>query len=89
MSEERRYADRYIVQYNRAKWNNRTEQLRQADMIEIRIGQGASVGDGFRIPADQIDDELREYLGLEPGQDAVMPNTFPEIQQRGLEADGG
>lgn len=83
LSEERRYADRYIVQYNRAKWNNRTEQLRQADMIEIRIGQGASVGDGFRIPADQIDDELREYLGLEPGQDAVMPNTFPEIQQRG------
>ncbi len=79
LAEEREIAKLYVVQYNRAGWGNAPEQLKQADMIEIKISQGASAGDGFSIRHELIDDELREHLKLKKGQDAVMPTRFPDI----------
>jgi len=79
LEEEREIAKLYVVQYNRAGWGNAPEQLKQADMIEIKISQGASAGDGFRIGHKLIGDELRKHLKLKEGQDAVMPTRFPDI----------
>ena len=39
--DEREYAKYYIVQFNRARYGNSDEQLKQSDAIEIRFGQGA------------------------------------------------
>ncbi|MGE5486135.1 MAG: glutamate synthase-related protein [Ignavibacteriales bacterium] len=83
LPEERKLASRYIVQYNRAGWGNGTEELRGCDMVEIRMGQGASAGDGFRIRANAIDEELRDHLKLKKGEDAVMPSRFPDINNEG------
>jgi glutamate synthase domain-containing protein 2 len=77
LREERQNAQRYIVQYNRAGWGNRPEELSDCDMVEIRMGQGASAGAGYTIKADDIGDELMIHLGLNHGQDAVMPWRFP------------
>jgi len=79
LAEEREIAKLYVVQYNRAGWGNEPEQLKQADMIEIKMGQGASAGDGFSIGHELIGDDLRKHLKLEEGQDAVMPARFPDI----------
>jgi len=79
LAKEREIAKLYVVQYNRAGWGNAPEQLKQADMIEIRMSQGASAGDGFKIGHELIGDELRRHLKLEEGQDAVMPARFPDI----------
>ncbi len=76
---EKELCHKYIVQYNRARWGNQPEDLKKADAIEVRIGQGASASDGFTIPADQMDAELREHLNINPDQDAEMPNRFPDI----------
>lgn len=82
LAEERELAPYYIVQYNRAGWGNAPEELQQADMIEIKMGQGASAGDGFTIKHELIGEELRKHLKLEKGQDAVMPTRFPDINNR-------
>jgi len=79
LMEEREIAKLYVVQYNRAGWGNEPEQLKQADMIEIKMGQGASAGDGFSIGHELIGDDLRKHLKLEEGQDAIMPTRFPDI----------
>ncbi len=79
LAEEREIAKLYVVQYNRAGWGNAPEQLKQADMIEIKISQGASAGDGYSIGHELIGDELRKHLKLEEGQDAVMPTRFSDI----------
>ncbi|HHV64112.1 MAG TPA: FMN-binding glutamate synthase family protein [Peptococcaceae bacterium] len=79
LAEEREIVKRYVVQYNRAGWGNSPEQLKQADMIEIKISQGASAGDGFKIGHELIGDELRKHLNLQEGQDAIMPARFPDI----------
>lgn len=79
LEEERKIAKLYVVQYNRAGWGNAPEQLKQADMIEIKIGQGASAGDGFAISHELIDEDFRKHLNLKKGQDAVMPTRFADI----------
>jgi glutamate synthase domain-containing protein 2 len=82
LAEEREIAKLYIVQYNRAGWGNEPEQLKQADMIEIRISQGASAGDGYSMGQELIGDELRKHLKLEKHQDAVMPTRFSDINNK-------
>ncbi|MGI6112661.1 MAG: FMN-binding glutamate synthase family protein [Mahellales bacterium] len=79
LTEERENAKLYVVQYNRAGWGNHPDQLKQADMIEIKMGQGASAGDGFKINNKLIGDELRKHLNIPEGQDAIMPTLFPDI----------
>lgn len=82
LAEEREIAPHYIVQYNRAGWGNAPEELKQADMIEIKMSQGASAGDGFVMNHEVIGEELRTHLQLEKGQDAVMPTRFPDINNK-------
>ncbi len=98
MREERQAAAKYIVQWNRGRWSNRLEDLGQADAIEIQVGQGAEGSLGNRVKGENIREDFREHLGLEPGQDAVRPARFRNIdhpsQFKGLvdelrEASGG
>ncbi|HHV96623.1 MAG TPA: FMN-binding glutamate synthase family protein [Clostridiaceae bacterium] len=79
LQDERDIAKLYVVQYNRAGWGNSPEELKKADMIEIKMGQGASAGDGFKINHEIIDEEFRRHLKLKKGEDAIMPARFPDI----------
>lgn len=83
VQEERDNCKQYIIQYNKAKFGNRPEELKNCDMIEIRVGQGSKGADGFVVLHDMMDDRLRKQLGVKPGQDAVMPNRFPELKAPG------
>lgn len=72
LPEERKAAKYYIHQYNRGSWGKEDEVLKQADAIEIQIGQGAIAGVGHSIRANEIDAHLRKKMGLVPGQDAIV-----------------
>lgn len=76
--EERRAADRLIMQYHRGNWM-RLDDLAYADMVEIHLGQGASGGGGKVIPPEEIDDALRYEMGLGPGEDAISYARFAEM----------
>lgn len=78
--EERELAHRYIVQYNRGHWGNSPEELQKADMIEVKVGQGAAGSDGFEIKPDEAGERLSKHLGMKAGETAVCPNRFPEIK---------
>jgi methylamine---glutamate N-methyltransferase subunit C len=71
--KERKAAKKLIIQYNRAKWNKTPEILKQADMIEIQLGQGAIAGLEHFTPAKDISIKLKNKLGLAPREDAVIP----------------
>ncbi|HEY8416748.1 MAG TPA: FMN-binding glutamate synthase family protein [Limnochordales bacterium] len=81
MPEEREFARKYIVQWNRGRWSNRLEDLPKADAVEIQVGQGAEGSLGNRVKAEDIREDFRAHLGLEPGQDAVRPARFRHIQE--------
>lgn len=78
--EEREAAGKYIIQYNKARFNNTDEQLKQCDMIEFRVGQGASLGMGWTIPSEGMTNELRDFLGIDRDRDANMPDFWPDIK---------
>ncbi|MFU0800714.1 MAG: FMN-binding glutamate synthase family protein [Xylanivirga thermophila] len=82
LKEERELAELYVVQYNRAGWGNEIEDLKQADMIEIKMGQGASAGDGFKISNNIIDDKFRNHIKVEKDQDGIMPTRFSDINNQ-------
>lgn len=83
LPEEMEAANKYIVQYSRVKWGKSKEILRRADMIEIKLGQGAYGSIGSRITPDFLQGRVRELMGLEPDEDAMIHETFVCDQDQG------
>lgn len=78
LKEDRENCSKYVVQYNRGHWGNKPEELKQADMIEVKVGQGAEGTTGFTD--FKIGEDFREHLGIAREEYAVTPATFPEIK---------
>lgn len=78
---ERRHAKHYILQYTRGGWPKDPAVLRQADAIEIQVGQGAQAGSPQSTPGWKLTNEARQAMGLEQGQDAVIHSRFPGVAQ--------
>lgn len=83
LASERREAERLIVQYHRGTWpkspQNHPQLLAAADAIEIQVGQGAQASAPIRTRAEDIDNDMRATLGLEPGEDAVIDSRFKDL----------
>ncbi|WP_066636686.1 FMN-binding glutamate synthase family protein [Desulfolucanica intricata] len=79
LPKERAAAKYLIIQYNRGKWAKEPEVLKQADMIEIQLGQSARAGLGEVIESQGMDRRLIKALHIKPGQKATMHATFPEL----------
>jgi methylamine---glutamate N-methyltransferase subunit C len=80
---EREHAKKYILQYTRGGWPSDPKILRQADAIEIQVGQGAQAGSPQSTPAWKLTDEEREALGLPEGQDALIHSRFQGVSAPG------
>ena len=84
LPEERRAAQRLIVQYHRGTWpmspQNHPQLLASADAIEIQIGQGAQAGAPMRTPADIIRPEQRKLFGLQAGKDALIDGRLQGVR---------
>jgi len=78
---ERKAAEKLIIQYNRGKWTKSENILKQADAIEIHIGQGAGGGTGHAIPKKQITWKVRRALGLKIGERAIIHATHPGMKE--------
>jgi methylamine---glutamate N-methyltransferase subunit C len=79
LPEERACAKYYILQYNSGHWSKEPEILRQADAIEIHLGQGATAGAASRIPPEFLKGRARELLQVPDGEFLVIPSRHPEI----------
>ena len=79
--EEWAFADKLVVQYYRAPWGPDEHMLRRADMIEIRLGQGASVGSGTFVPGEELDRATRRDLGLATCEVGYILAGLPEVER--------
>ena len=66
LEEERKWADKLVVQYGRTSWAKDPEILRQADMVEIVVGTGAMPGTPYTVPAGRLSEKMRQKMGLFP-----------------------
>ncbi|NMA02598.1 MAG: FMN-binding glutamate synthase family protein [Clostridia bacterium] len=76
---ERKAAGKLIVQYNRGTWTKSEADLRQADAIEIHIGQGAGGGNGHAIPNKNISWGVKRALGVKLKDRAIIHATLRGI----------
>ena len=80
LPEERQAAKNYILQFSKTHWGKEEKELKQADMIEIKLGQGALAGMGDRLPPEKVSGRARKLMNLEEGEDAIINEQFFENQ---------
>ena len=80
LPEELAKAGKYILQFSKAKWAKEEDVIKRADMIEIKLGQGAVAGMGWTIPHKTLTDRASNILGLKENEDAVIFEHFFEDQ---------
>lgn len=80
LPEERKFSKHLTVQYSTGRFGINEEILKQADAVEIKIGQGAKGGQGGLLPKEKITDEIAEIRGIEAGKDIHSPASHLDIK---------
>ncbi|MEA5002646.1 MAG: glutamate synthase-related protein [Christensenella sp.] len=76
LPEEKQEAYKYIFEYVPNLYSVTDENLKQADAIEIKIGQGTKPGMGGHLPGDKVGPEIAEIRHKPVGEDILSPSRF-------------
>jgi len=79
LPEERDAAYKYIFEYVPNLYSVTKENLRKADAIEIKVGQGTKPGMGGHLPGEKVTPEIARIRNKPEGQDIISPSKFQGI----------
>jgi glutamate synthase domain-containing protein 2 len=79
LPEERAAAKYYVFEMASGYFGWTEENIKKADAIEVKIGQSAKTGLGGVLPAAKVTAEIAQVRGLKPGQDAISPSRFRDL----------
>lgn len=82
LPSERQAAYKYIFEYVPNLYSVTEKNLKNADAIEIKIGQGTKPGMGGHLPGDKVTEEISKIRRKPMGQDVLSPSKFPNIETR-------
>lgn len=82
LPEEKSNAYKYIFEYVPNKYSVTDENLREADAIEIKIGQGSKPGMGGHLPREKVTEEIANIRNKPLGVDIISPSRFEEIKSK-------
>lgn len=82
LPEEMEAADKYIFEYVANLYSVTPENLRRADAVEIKIGQGTKPGMGGHLPGEKVTEEISRIRNKPMGQDVIAPSRFPGIETK-------
>ena len=82
LPEEMENAYRYIFEYVPNKYSVNEDNLRNADAIEIKIGQSTKPGLGGQLQGEKVTEEIAEIRGKALGEDIHSPATIPEVKSK-------
>ncbi len=80
LDEERSLADLYTLQYASGRFGASEDRLKQADMIEIKISQGAKPGMGGKLPGEKVTAEIARIRMIPEGKMAESPARHLDIE---------
>ncbi|WP_298522182.1 glutamate synthase-related protein [uncultured Methanobrevibacter sp.] len=80
--EEMENAYKYIFEYVPNKYSVNDENLRNADAIEIKIGQSTKPGLGGQLQGEKVTSEIAKVRGKPIGKDIHSPATIPEVNSK-------
>ncbi len=82
LPEERDAAAKYIFEYVPNLYSVTPDNLKNADAIEIKIGQGTKPGMGGHLPGEKVTPEIAKIRNKPLGQDIISPSKFPDINTK-------
>ncbi|WP_405293664.1 glutamate synthase-related protein [Methanobrevibacter sp.] len=82
LPEEMKNAYKYIFEYVPNKYSVNDENLKNADAIEIKIGQSTKPGLGGQLQGEKVTSKIAEIRGKALGEDIHSPATIPEVNSK-------
>ena len=82
LPEEREAAKYYTLQYSTGRFGITEETLKKADMIEIKIGQGAKPGMGGHLMKEKITPEIAKVRNIPMDKNAISPARHLDINSK-------
>ncbi|MBQ6511180.1 glutamate synthase-related protein [Methanobrevibacter sp.] len=82
LADEMENAYKYIFEYVPNKYSVTDENLKNADAIEIKIGQSTKPGLGGQLQGEKVTDEIAQVRGKPVGESIHSPATIPEVNSK-------
>lgn len=82
LPEEKAAAYKYIFEYVPNLYSVTPENLKSADAIEIKIGQGTKPGMGGHLPGEKVTPDIAKIRNKPLGQDVISPSKFSDINTK-------
>ena len=83
LPEEQQNNSRYFYELASAQFGFTWDKLDHVQAFHFKGGQGAKTGTGGHLPGSKVSKEIAEVRGLNEGETAISPATFPNF--RGVE----
>ena len=80
LPEEQESNERYFYELASAKFGFSWDKVKKAQAFHFKGGQGAKTGTGGHLPGHKVTPEIAKVRGLEVGQTAISPSTFPDLR---------
>ena len=80
LPEEKAENSRYFYELASAKFGWRPSLVENVQAFHFKGGQGAKTGTGGHLPGNKVQGKIADVRGLEAGQSAVSPSTFPDLK---------
>ena len=80
LPEEQAENSRYFYELASAKFGWDLDLVARVQAFHFKGGQGAKTGTGGHLPGDKVQGKIAEVRGLEPGQAAISPSTFADLE---------
>ena len=80
LPEEQAENSRYFYELASARFGWNLDLVARVQAFHFKGGQGAKTGTGGHLPGDKVQGKIAEVRGLEPGQSAISPSTFPDLE---------
>jgi len=79
LPEEQAENSRYFYELASAQFGWDLDHVTKVQAFHFKGGQGAKTGTGGHLPGNKVQGKIAEVRGLESGQSAISPATFPDL----------
>ena len=80
LPEEQAANSRYFYELASAGFGYSLEKVALCQAFHFKGGQGAKTGTGGHLPGAKVSAKIAAVRGLEPGEAAISPATFPDLR---------
>jgi glutamate synthase domain-containing protein 2 len=79
LPDEQASNSRYFYELASGRFGWSIDKVKKCQAFHFKAGQGAKTGTGGHLPGNKVSSEIASVRGLEPGQAAISPATFPDL----------